>query len=135
MDSATLRARIRSALDAHGAGVAAAYLFGSHARGDAGPESDVDVALLLARGSPRSLRDLPLEAAEALEAAVAPLSLDVAILNDASPDFVHRVLRDGVLVHESDPGSRVEFEVRQRNLYFDVLPLLVRHRRALLESA
>jgi len=45
-------------------------------------------------------------------------------LNDAPPDLVHRVLRDGRLVLESDRTARVRFEVSARNAYFDVLPTL-----------
>ena len=49
--------------------------------------------------------------------------LDIVVLNRASPDLTHRVLRDGVLVLESDRRTRVEFEVRSRAQYFDLAPL------------
>ncbi len=53
----------------------------------------------------------------------------VVVLNDAPPDLVHRVLRDGRLVLERDRAARIRFEVRARNEYFDLLPILNRYRR------
>lgn len=57
----------------------------------------------------------------------------MATLNGAPADLVHRVLRDGVLVHEADRSGRIRFEVAKRNEYFDLLPILRRYRR--LEGA
>lgn len=116
-----------------GRGVVAAYLFGSVARGDDHPASDVDVGVVLAAGRPKSLMECPLEVLDALERA-ASRSIDLVVLNQASPDFVHRVLRDGVLLHEFDRFARIEFEVQAHNEYFDILPMLQRHRRAVLDS-
>ncbi|TMQ20236.1 MAG: nucleotidyltransferase domain-containing protein [Deltaproteobacteria bacterium] len=45
MESALLRTRLARALEAHG-DVELALLFGSRARGDAGPSSDIDVAVI-----------------------------------------------------------------------------------------
>jgi predicted nucleotidyltransferase len=47
-------------------GLVCAYLFGSHARDEAAPESDVDVAVLLERDPPRTLAELHLDLAEDL---------------------------------------------------------------------
>jgi len=55
--------------------------------------------------------------------------VEVVVLNNASPDLVHRVLRDGRLLVDRDPSSRIRFEVKSRNEYFDMLPLLKRYRR------
>jgi hypothetical protein len=57
-------------------------------------------------------------------------TLDLVILNRAPLDLIHRVLRDGVLVYDSDPSSRIRFEVQTRNAYFDLLPYLRQYRRA-----
>ncbi len=40
------------------------------------------------------------------------------------------MLRDGILVVDRDPSRRIEFEVRRRNEYFDLLPVLREYRRA-----
>lgn len=108
--------------------VVAAWLFGSRARGEARPDSDVDVAVLLRQDSPATLEGLRLGLESDLEQ-VCQRSVDLVIVNRAPPDLVHRVLRDGVLLVERDRSARVRFEVRSRNEYFDVLPFLRRYRR------
>ncbi|MEM1416075.1 MAG: nucleotidyltransferase domain-containing protein [Myxococcota bacterium] len=110
-------------------GVSAAYLFGSRARGTERPTSDVDVGVLFAQPRARGLVGLPTELEAALGEALS-LPVQVIDLERASPDLVHRVLRDGILVSEADPSARVRFEVKRRNEYFDVLPHLERYRRA-----
>jgi len=121
--------RLRAFFAAYPLPVAAAWLFGSQARGDAQARSDVDVAVLFAdRGGGAYERlttglDLTADLERALDRDV-----DVVVMDDAAPDLVHRVLRDGVLVHERDAAARVEFEVRSRNEYFDLVPLLRRYR-------
>lgn len=117
---------LRAALSREEESVLAAYLFGSVARGTARQRSDIDVAVLLA-DAPHTLHErfgLESRLEERLRRPV-----QVVILNDAPPDLVHRVLRDGRLVLESDRAARVRFEVSARNAYFDVLPALERYRR------
>lgn len=100
----------------------AAYVFGSVARGTAGRHSDVDLALLYRRMPEASLAGLGFDVAFDLEQKLRQ-HVDVVVLNRASPDLVHRVLRDGMLVLESDKRERVAFEVRSRAQYFDLAPL------------
>lgn len=119
----TLRAYFRSR-----ASVCAAYLYGSVARGEAEPESDVDVAVLLPEDEPATLQ----REASGIEDELARLlgrEVEVVALNHAPVDLVHRVLRDSVLLAEHDPSVRIAFEVRVRNEYFDLLPFLRRYRR------
>ena len=114
------------ARDPHGA--YAAYLFGSVARGDATPQSDVDVAVLLERGRPTTLDDYPTALQADLEAALGR-RVDLVVLDSAPPDLVHRVLRDGSIVCDRDRARRIAFEVRARNEYFDMKPVLDRYRQ------
>lgn len=119
--------RLRDALAHAPCGVVAAYLFGSEARGTGGPRSDVDVAVLL--GSlPLTLRAQPFELADEL-AGLLGRPVDVVVLDAASPDLIHRILRDGVLVLDRDPAARIRFEVAARNAYVDLKPFLDRYRR------
>jgi hypothetical protein len=57
-------------------------------------------------------------------------AVDLVVLNHAPADLAHRVLRDAVLVSERNPSARIRFEVRSRNEYFDLEPILRRYRRA-----
>ncbi len=116
--------------------VVAAYLFGSAARNELRPTSDADVAVLFERAadsrpSRLTLASLRVDLQDDLQQA-AHRSVDFVILNHASPDLVHRVLREGVLLVERDRSARIRFEVASRNAYFDVLPFLTRYREAVL---
>lgn len=106
----------------------AAWLYGSRARGEERPGSDVDVAVLLTDAPPVSFAGLRLDLEGRLEAAVG-LPTQLLIANRAPADLVHRVLRDGVLLVENDPAARVRFEVRRRREYLDLLPALDEYRR------
>ena len=107
----------------------AAYVFGSVARRTSGPSSDVDVAVLFAVPPAPTLAGLPLETEAELEQLLGR-PVQVVVLNDAPVDFIHRVLRDGALVHETDRAARVNFEVAARREYLDLLPVLRRYRKA-----
>ena len=54
--------------------------------------------------------------------------VDLIVLNEAPVDLVHRVLRDGAMVCETDRRARIEFEVAARRQYLDLLPILRRYR-------
>jgi predicted nucleotidyltransferase len=105
-----------------------AYLFGSHARGEARPDSDIDIAVLLPADAPATVTG-PLSTLRGDLERLLRRPVDLIDLRKAAPDLVHRVLRDGRLLVERDPGQRIAFEVRARNDYFDVLPYLLRYRR------
>ena len=50
-------------------------------------------------------------------------------LNTAPVDLCARVLRDGVLILDREPALRIGFEVRTRNAWFDLQPVLRTYRR------
>jgi predicted nucleotidyltransferase len=129
-----LLARLRPLLAAAQGDVVCAYLFGSEARGTPRPQSDVDVAVLLRAVPPRTLEGRMLSLEGQLERALGR-RVQLVILNDASPDLVHRVLRDGQLALERDRSARIAFEVKARNEYFDLLPVLRQYRASALARA
>jgi len=116
---------LRAALAAAPSDVVAAYLFGSEARGTARPDSDIDLGLLCTH-SPTTLHGrFGLEST--IEQAMRR-PVQVVVLNDAPPDLVHRVLRDGKLLLDRDRAARIRFEVAARNAFFDLAPILERYR-------
>ena len=121
-----VESRLRALLAERG-DIVAAYLFGSVARGTARPTSDVDVGVLLAADPPRTVDGLGLELEGQLERRLGERA-QVVVLNRAPCDLIHRVLRDGILLLDRDPGVRIRFEVDARNRYFDLQPFLRRYR-------
>jgi predicted nucleotidyltransferase len=108
--------------------IAAAWLFGSQARGTAREDSDVDVAVLYSDPPAWSSPGGPFDLEGDLEK-LTHKAVQVVVMNTAPVDLVHRVLRDGILLADRDRSRRIRFEVRARNEYFDLLPHLLRYRR------
>jgi hypothetical protein len=126
--TAAVEARLKAFFEGDPRGAVAVYLFGSVARGDAGPDSDVDVGILFATEPPATL-GAPQFAIEAALERLLGRTVQVVALNRASADLVHRVLRDGRLVLDRDRAARIRFEVRSRNEYFDMAPIRRLYRR------
>ena len=120
--------RLREYFESEPSGAAAAWLYGSTARGTAHRGSDVDVAVLFVKPPASTLAAQPFALEDDLTALLGT-RVQVVALNRAPVDLVHRVLRDGVLVFEGDRAARVRFEVRARNEFFDLLPILRQYRR------
>lgn len=128
---ATVADRLREYFEARPAGtepIACAWLFGSVARGTARRDSDVDVAVLMARDPDPTLTASGVVIASELEGLL-HRPVDVVQVNRAPVDLVHRVLRDGILVYEADRPARVRFEVRVRKEWLDLKPMLDQYRR------
>jgi len=108
-----------------------AYLFGSQARGTAGPSSDVDVAVYVDPS-------VDLDAGFGVDAAIASdlmallgrNDVDVVLLNRADPVLYHRVLRDGIRLLARDPKGTAGREGYAFSRYFDFLPQLEKIERA-----
>jgi predicted nucleotidyltransferase len=107
-------------------GVAALWLFGSRARQQARPGSDVDLAVLYSAPQPRTLLGGPFLLQAELAGALGE-EVDLVSLDAAPPDLVRRVLRDGRLLLDLDRSRRIAFEVRARNLWWDLEPTLRRY--------
>jgi len=113
---------------ADGEGLAAAYLFGSLARGTARPDSDVDVGVLYVDAPPPGLEGLAFHLEAELERLLRrPVHL--IVLNRAPVDLAQRVLRDGSLLLDRDRARRIRFEVRTRQEFWDLEPFLRQYRR------
>ncbi len=128
METTAAEKRLREYFSGETSGIVAVYLFGSEGRGTAGPRSDVDVAILYAEKPSGTLHSPNLTLEGDLERFLGR-PVQVVVLNSAPADLVHRVLRDGRLLFEADRSARIAFEVRARNEYFDLQPILRRYRK------
>ncbi len=116
------RRRLSEALDQDG--VVAAMLIGSQARGEAGPLSDVDLAVWHEPDlKPKERWDLELSLLGATQDALGTNEVYIVMLNTAPPLLQHRAISDAVRLVERDPAERVRFETRAILDYLDTEPL------------
>lgn len=131
-----VRAALRRAVAAE-PDVVAAYVFGSIARGDAGPLSDVDVALLLSDAN--RAHEVHGRVQDALSRELRTSNIDVIALADAPMPLRYRVARDGILVICRDAARLERFTVESVMQYLDFKPIrdraFAQMRRAILERA
>lgn len=130
MDSTAIESQLREFLSANAErkGIAAAYLYGSVARGTAKPESDVDVGILFSAEPPATLQGLGVDLEGELEGLLRR-PVQVVVLNRAPVDLVIRVLRDGKLLVDRDRSKRLRFEVKSRFDFWDLEPYLKTYRK------
>ena len=100
--------------------VAFALVFGSCARGTTHASSDVDVALDFGRGRRPGAYELGAIVSRLEEAA--GQTVDVVVLDDASPGLAYRVFRDAVAVLVRDRSALVERKARATLEYLDYQP-------------
>lgn len=105
-----------------------AYLFGSHAAGNTGPLSDVDLAVYLDnRFDPLTCR---LRLLEEISRKLKGQACDLVTLNNASPILQYEVIRNGIVLKE-DKSRRVQFETRVLRNYLDAEGLRSVHIKSL----
>jgi len=104
-----------------------AYVFGSRARGDERPHSDVDIAVYV---DPERVGEAPFgydsELAADLMRALGTNRVDVVVLNAAPPLLYHRVLRDGIRILARDLVATTGREGRALSRYCDYIPQLAK---------
>lgn len=103
--------------------IIAAYLFGTAAAGKLRPNSDMDVALLLAEPySDEEMNSLLTHVICDIEATL-HREADVKILNHIENlPLVHEILSKGILLTDRDPAGRRAFVVKKNLEYLDFLP-------------
>ncbi|MEX1309664.1 MAG: nucleotidyltransferase domain-containing protein [Candidatus Sulfomarinibacteraceae bacterium] len=102
-----------------------AYLFGSNARRQAQPHSDIDIAVFIDDASADQGGFGYRSALTAdLMAGLGCNDVDVVILNEAPPLLYHRVLSDGVRVFSRDLMTTTTREGLALSRYCDFVPQL-----------
>lgn len=108
-----------------------AYLFGSVARGENQPHSDLDVAVYLDLDRiPEAGFGYAAELNELLAVELGSDKVDVVVLNQAPPLLYHRVLRDGIRCFSRDLRATTTREGAALSRYCDYLPQLEKIERA-----
>lgn len=96
----------------------AVYLYGSHARGDARPDSDVDLAFLT---DGPALAALDLWNVRQDLAALFGAPVDLVHLDTASTVLQREVVTDGLRLYAADPYSADLFELAALREYADLM--------------
>lgn len=99
-----------------------AYVFGSVARGEDTPTSDLDVAALFPEPAPQSF-DVPM-----------PQGVDLLVLNHAPLEIKGKIALEGKLLFEDDEVARVRWESTTRKIYLDERYRIERSHREFLET-
>ncbi|NTU43121.1 MAG: nucleotidyltransferase domain-containing protein [Nitrospirales bacterium] len=97
----------------HGDAVVFAYLFGSTARGETGPLSDVDVAVYLKGGTIEEKLEAKFGLYADFSRALKRNDIDVVVLN-ATDNLIllEEIVRHGKVIHDTDLDLRLDFEVK-----------------------
>jgi len=98
-------------------GISLIVLFGSHVKGTARPDSDLDLGVLVDEYPLEPERELALirDLAHALRRA----DIDLTVLNHANPSLCYLAARDGVPLYEREPNAFARFRFRAWKRFID----------------
>ena len=113
--------------------VAAVYLYGSQARGDATKTSDVDLAVLVTNRRKYRGFGIPQVVFAQDLSKITGREVEVNDLDAVSVDFAHRVLTEGRLIISNNEKARIDFEEKVLRTYFDLKPALDEYFKELSE--
>lgn len=100
------------------------YLYGSYARGEETPLSDLDLAILWEReGSVKARKRVLLHLSQKLSRRF-NLDVDVRSLNEASLELQYRVVSEGKVLFCEDKSRRLKFEDRVVMGFLDFKPMI-----------
>lgn len=89
-----------------------AYLFGSVAKGEVAPLSDIDVAVYISDVEPGALFDLKLSLHGDICRALNRNDVDLVVLNTVANNMlIEDIIRHGVVIYDRDIDAREDYEV------------------------
>lgn len=101
-------------------GVVLAYLFGSVAKGNVTPLSDIDIAVLFSNKVKRDeYFDKRLKLASEIDKALGVYKTEIICLNEAPPLLKHRAIFQGIVIFARDIKLKRNFEFRVLQEYED----------------
>jgi predicted nucleotidyltransferase len=113
----------------------AVYLFGSVAKKDLKPLSDIDIAVLLREGLGKDkMSELKLSFTGLIADALSTEEFDLVVLNDAPIRFSYSILKDGALVFVKDEKHLIDFRERAIKYYLDFSYYIKEFDKAFLEG-
>jgi len=110
-----------------GKAVLAVYLFGSHARGVAGPTSDLDICVI-------TETDISRQEEEEIMGN-SSRRIDIVLFWDLPPVIGFRVLREGKPLYIRDELALHRIKVKTLHTYLDMQPMIRRYCDRLLQRS
>jgi len=102
-----------SVMQRYGDRILFAYIFGSAAKGELQPLSDIDIAVYVSPGGGETYFDLKLALHAELCRALRRDDIDLIVLNTAQNIILlDEVVRHGAVLHDRDPEAREIFELK-----------------------
>jgi len=108
------------------------YIFGSQVKGQVGPMSDYDLAIL-----DQSRQDdlaIQTQVQHAIIKILNTEKVDVVLLNRAPIELAYHIIAHGKLLYQKDLYTRVEFEAQVLGKYGDYLPTLRSFKQQIIEG-
>jgi predicted nucleotidyltransferase len=113
MSSNNIIDELRSIIEKYKDHIIFAYLFGSAAKNDLRPLSDIDIAIFLRKGKKGSYFDLKLTTHSDICRVLKRDDIDVVILNiTTNIMLLDEIIRNGVVLFDGDKDLREEFELK-----------------------
>jgi predicted nucleotidyltransferase len=101
-------------------GVSLLYVFGSYATGTAYKLSDLDIGFL---SKDRLNLDRFLKLLGRFQEIFGDEAVDLVDLSKVPLTLIHRVIKEGRCLYAQEHSKRIEFEVRNESIYYDIEPL------------
>ncbi|MCD6521485.1 nucleotidyltransferase domain-containing protein [Candidatus Calescamantes bacterium] len=108
-----------------------AYIIGSYAKGKRCPLSDFDIAVYIENN--QEIFDRKISLNSLITDILKTDEVDLIILNEASPLFIHHSLRNGKLLFSKDEKKRISFLVKNLKEYFDMQYYYERFKKGILK--
>ena len=114
----------------------AVYLFGSAAKKNLKPLSDIDIAVLINDGlNKEEIESLKLALTGLIESELSTEEFDLVILNDAPIRFSYNILKDGELVCVKNENHLIDFREKVVKYYLDFSYYRNKFNKAFLDGA
>ena len=126
VDNESAIERVKSSLSTvvDGDSIIAVYLYGSYARNEQTPVSDLDLAVLYTTNmSNKKMNENVNHLVQVLSKDIG-VEVDVRTLNSMSLEFRYQVVSEGIVMYSNDDATRIAFETRTIMEYLDFRPMI-----------